>query len=433
MDPQNRSLTIRYIDSIKPPQLPIRRIEYPDGVVEGLRLRVTFRGVKSWTLRYRVGTRRPQLKLGRYPRVTLEKARRRARIALAKVDQGRDPAAERKAKLKAPHPMPAECLTLARFKPAYLDFAKLTKRSWPEDERRYDNKFIPWWGDVPLKDLTRKMIADRLAVVAANTPVEANRLKSLITKVLNVAVDRGEIENHPATRMKKPGGDEAGRERVLTEHEIRVCWDSVATAESAFWTEASEDADAITMLHPHFASWVRLRLFTLQRGSEIIEMRWPDIELDTRWWTIPAKYTKNKLVHRVPLSDLAIEELHRLRAGVPRHECVFPNDRLTGSRKHRLKRFSLAEITGIEDIVPRDLRRTGSTNLGRLKVPEIHIDKLLNHMEGGPRSRKIYNRYEDDAEKRAAMEVWTTELRRVLGERLPSGLSAPIQPLELIA
>jgi hypothetical protein len=87
MDPQHKALTIRYIDSIKPPQLPIRCVDYPDGVVEGLKLRVTFRGVESWALRYRVGTRKPRIKLGRYPRITLERARKRARVALAKVDR----------------------------------------------------------------------------------------------------------------------------------------------------------------------------------------------------------------------------------------------------------------------------------------------------------------------------------------------------------
>jgi integrase len=367
----SKALTARSIDSLKPPQLPLRRLECPDGSVEGLILRVTFRGVKSWALRYRLGKRRPSIKLGRYPRITLERARRRARIVLAKVDQGRDPAAERKARLEATRVTPVELLTLAGFKTAYINAAKRTKRSWREDERRYDNKLVPWWGHVPLKDLTRRMIAGRLAAVAAETPVEANRVKSLITKVLNIAVDQGEIDSHPATRMKRPGGDEASHQRVLTEHEIRICWDSVSIAEDAFWTDASDGAETAIPLHPHFASWVRLRLFTLQRGSEIIEMRWPDIEIDTQWWTIPAQYTTNKLIHRVPLSDLAVAELHRLHAGVARHECVFPNDRLTGSRKHRLKRFSLAAVSGIEDIVPRDLRRTGSTNLGRLKVPEI--------------------------------------------------------------
>jgi hypothetical protein len=289
--------------------------------------------------------------------------------------------------------MPAASQTLAGFKPAYLSVVKLTKRSWREDERRYDNKLVPWWGAVPLKDLTRKMIADKLATVAAETPVEANRVKSLITKVLSVAVDRGEIENHPATRMKKPGGDESDRERVLAEHEIRVCWDAVATAEDAFWTEASEDGDAKIVLHPHFASWVRLRLFTLQRTNAHIESRSATWQL--RSWSASGQVCRATIVSS-------------------------RTDRLTGSRKHRLKRFSLAEITRIEDIMPRDLRRTGSTNLGRLGVREIHIDRLLNHMEGGPRSRKVYNRYQYDAEKRAAMEVWTAELRRVLRERLPN-------------
>jgi integrase len=44
-----------------------------------------------------------------------------------------------------------------------------------------------------------------------------------------------------------------------------------------------------------------------------------------------------------------------------------------------------------------DLRRTGDTNMHRLKVPDTVVDKVLNHTIGGVRG--IYNRYEYFDEK----------------------------------
>ena len=35
-------------------------------------------------------------------------------------------------------------------------------------------------------------------------------------------------------------------------------------------------------------------------------MCWKNVDLDRRWWTVPASDAKNGLPHRVPLSDLAI-------------------------------------------------------------------------------------------------------------------------------
>jgi len=69
------------------------RVEIPDAVVPGLYLIVQPTGVKSWAVRYRIGCRTRKLTLpGRYPVVSLAKAREAARTALESVTAGEDPA-----------------------------------------------------------------------------------------------------------------------------------------------------------------------------------------------------------------------------------------------------------------------------------------------------------------------------------------------------
>src|SRR5579864_7861463 len=85
------TLTDRVVQQAKPDRA---RVEIPDAVVPGLYLIVQPTGVKSWAVRYRVGkvTRKLTLR-GRYPALSLVKARSAARIALESVSDGEDPAA----------------------------------------------------------------------------------------------------------------------------------------------------------------------------------------------------------------------------------------------------------------------------------------------------------------------------------------------------
>jgi hypothetical protein len=83
------TLTDRVVQQAKATDV---RVEIPDAVVPGLYLIVQPTGVKSWAVRYRVGERRRKLTLqGRYPVLSLAKARDAARTALESISEGEDP------------------------------------------------------------------------------------------------------------------------------------------------------------------------------------------------------------------------------------------------------------------------------------------------------------------------------------------------------
>ena len=72
---------------------------------------------------------------------------------------------------------------------------------------------------------------------------------------------------------------------------------------------------------------------------------------------------------------------------------------------------------GIRDVTMHDLRRTAGTYLSRLGVPKDVRERILNH--GGSRKGSItdgvYNHYEYDAEKRAALELWADAINAITG------------------
>jgi integrase len=72
----------------------------------------------------------------------------------------------------------------------------------------------------------------------------------------------------------------------------------------------------------------------------------------------------------------------------------------------------------IPDATVHDLRRTMGTNLARLGVSKDIRARVLNHVDGARSvTDAVYNQHEFWAEKRAALEIWETELRRIVGNQ----------------
>ena len=172
------------------------------------------------------------------------------------------------------------------------------------------------------------------------------------------------------------------------------------------------------------AAWFRLRLVTAQRGGELLQMRWQDIDEKSHFWSIPSEYVKNALGHRVYLNELA----RNILKTVPHDEksiWVFPKSYM-GDYKHvgrRLAQSTRANIVSETknkpgardkaDIRGHDLRRTAASLMAAGGVPRFVISRLLNHSEEKDIT-SVYDRYGYDAEKRAAMEFWNRQLRVIL-------------------
>ena len=151
---------------------------------------------------------------------------------------------------------------------------------------------------------------------------------------------------------------ERRRDRVLTDAEIRL-----------FWTALDQEPAEI-------AAAFRLRLVTAQRGVEVHNMRWTDVDFDGRWWTIPASDAKNSLPHRVPLNDLAMEILAALRDRVEADGALSPYV-LAGARGPK-RRAAAGHRIGLNDFRGHDLRRTAASRMASAGVPRLVIGKVLN-------------------------------------------------------
>ena len=187
-------------------------------------------------------------------------------------------------------------------------------------------------------------------------------------------------------------GVERRRDRVLTADELRMLWQKL-------------DAES-----PPMAAAFRLRLLTAQRGGEVHDLRWADLDLDGAWWTIPGESSKNGLPHRVPLTAAVLKILRGLR-GTARPDAEYV---LEGARGKRQLSEATAKLA-IPDFRGHDLRRTAASCMASAGVPRLVIGKILNHAEPGDTA--VYDRHSYDAEKRAALEQWARTLDALLKKR----------------
>jgi integrase len=362
-----------------------------DGEFPGFGLRVTANGARSFVLTYTVAGRQRRLTIGSWPAWTATAARERAKELRRQVDRGEDPLGIKEERRDA--------ATFGEIAAEYLEkhAARKKKDGGRRDREILDREVLPVWRYRKAEDIKKRDVKELVERKAAAAPIAGNRLLSCVRKVFNWAAEEELIGSTPCYKMKAPA-EEVERERELKPDEIAKMWGMI--------TEHLDD---------QIARILKLTLCTAQRPGEVCAMEWSELDLDGGWWEIPSTKAKNKVTHRVPLTQLALEQLP------PRGSSrwLFPGRRggdkpiLEGSLAHALRRER--EQIGV-DFNPHDLRRTATTQMGKAEVPQEILDKVLNHKK--PKrdtTGRVYNKYEYSREKAEALQKWERELKRILG------------------
>lgn len=205
-----------------------------DDVVTGLHLRAFPKG-KAWYLRYRTKTRiERKPKLGGFPDMPLEGARRAARAILELVAAGRDPGGEVAEKRRL--------ATVADLCERYMDrWARKHKDPHSADlDDGMINRYIkPGLGKLKVAELKQSDVEDFLEKVLhrrigeqskhhhrnATVPYAANRVRALLSKMLNLSMTepygmrKPELGN-PVKPTEK--NTEKKRKRIAELHELQA-------------------------------------------------------------------------------------------------------------------------------------------------------------------------------------------------------------------
>lgn len=384
-----------------------RRVRYWDVTVPGLVLNVTDKGAKSYGVIFRdLEGRQREPRLGDARIVTLKQARTAALDVLAGAQlHGRDPIAERRA-ARARADI-RRTRTLEKLADAY--FADSRQRKAPLrltlELQSYGKHLRPRFGRHLVEEQTATEIADALKEVAERWgPGAANTALEVIRQMLGFAVSRGWVAQNAAAGIK--AFPKRSRERVATEGELRTIWRALDAA------RLERRSDGISA-----ALALQFAILTLQRRSEVAGLHWREIDWTEKHWTIPGPRTKNKKgPHVVPLSPVALEILKI--AFAQREDGFAFCGRSEEALDAKVLTRAFARLTTtleIDDLTVHDLRRTGATMLTseRLGVLGEIVSRILNHTPPGPAITQVYNRNTYLPQKRAALDAWAADVRRI--------------------
>jgi len=106
---------------------------------------------------------------------------------------------------------------------------------------------------------------------------------AVLTAMGRFALNRDLVKTNVLGTIERPA-PESSRDRVLDDGEI-----------AALMTAVKSEG------YP-FEPLVKLLLLTGQRRSEVAEMRWSEIDLDGKLWTLPKERARNGREHVLPLA-----------------------------------------------------------------------------------------------------------------------------------
>ncbi|MDP2025869.1 site-specific integrase [Sulfuriferula sp.] len=380
------------------------RSTYYDDQVQKLAVRVTSAGTKTFYVITRDGESVAWLKLGTFPDMTVEIARKESQKHLGDFARGASPVQARRVEKQR--------LTLGQSYERYRElYAK------PRGLKTADDTFMIWqrclgvmpdepakkhgrkrqkhpagvdWSNRKLDEITPGEVRTLHAEIGTHTPVQANRVVEIIGTIYARAAEWGYTGINPAKDIRP--FKEQKRDRFIQADELPAFFKALAD-------DTSED----------FKHFVLLCLLTGARRVNVLSAQWQEINLASAVWRIPdTKNGEPVVVALVP------EALEILQSRDPQKSgFVFPTESKTGYLSPPAKRWqALLARAGMADFRIHDLRRSLGSWQAITGASLVVIGKSLGHKSAD--ATMIYARLSMDP-VRASVNTATAAMLEAAG------------------
>lgn len=353
-----------------------------DETVRPLALCITAKGTRTWYYYGRVAGKPERIRLGRFPALTPDEARKAARRIAGGIAAGDNPQAEKRA---AKGDLALEA-AFSRFKVMPSKRTKTPKR--PATLKAYQAQYdahLSAWADRKLTDISADAVAALHAKIGRDHgPYMANRVLALLRAIYGVGPKLGYTGEDPTRHV----------DRFPEQSRIR----SLKTDELQRFTAVLDGHH-----DQNLADLIRLALWTGARRSNVCGMRWDQLDLDAELWVIDAADTKTHEPYAPALTPEAVALLKARRLIVdPASPWVFPSAKsksghMEASPNAFKKLLAEAEVEGLRF---HDLRHTAASWMSDTGATLQAIADQLGHRNLAT-TRKYSHR--SNAAVRAAM------------------------------
>lgn len=353
-----------------------------DTDVLGLSICIYASGSRSFMFDYRASGRQRRYTIGRWPEWSVTAARERAKALRREIDAGQDPVAERDDARGAPR-IPD---LIDRYLKEHA--AHLAPRNAADQNSMLRKLVEPHWKSRLVAEIEPADVERVLTLIAEGrarpkkekpkgerrkplqpprpTPIRANRVGEVLRKMFNLAVVWKMRPNNPAATFRR---------RMEVERDRFLSLDEISRLAAAL--QAAEDQRG--------AAIIRMCMLTGARLGEVRTARFEHFDLDHGAWAKPAANTKQRRIHRVPISAETCALVRTRGEAVPKGcAWLFPGDAEGKDQPvQEVRRFwkAIQTVAGLPGVRVHDLRHTFASLLVSGGASLEMIGKLLGHSQ----------------------------------------------------
>ncbi len=349
-----------------------RQYERMIATVNGLSIRVSQTGQKTFSLVYQLNGKTKRVTLGVYGDVTLEFASARAKEIRALAKSGIDffaQAANQQEQTRTP--------MFIALVPLYIAYGR-TAKGWTErTAKECDYVLRSSWQPLHNKEVDsikkpdiQKVLNDIMAegkLSAANHAfADIRRFFNWIEKLGHFT--KGDVTVNPCHGVERPAPLRKRRVK-LTDAEMASVW--LAAEKTGY----------------PYGDMIRLQILTNVRRAIIASMKWKDVDLEKKRWTYKRK-KHDAGTATIPLTDMAAAII----SGLPRFQSEFvfpsrtdPKKPFSGFSKAKKRLQALCgvkedDMNFLANWRPHDFRRNFKTTMGEEQhAPRDVVEVMMDH------------------------------------------------------
>lgn len=384
-------LTKRTIDGLEP-----RDKDYFewDDELPGFGIRIWPTGKKTYVAQYRSGKQTRRFKVGSHGALTVDEARKQAKIVLGDVARGEDPQLDRATRRKS--------MTVKDLCDVYIEAAEkgliFGKQGKPKkastiyvDKGRLKRHVVPLLGNKLVQDVTTadvvKMMRDitvgktaideKTGTLRGRSIVEggagtASQSVTLLSAIITFAISEGILQHNVARGIKKPAVGK--RTRRLDADDYRALGKVLEDSPEVAWQGV-----------------VGSKLFVLTgfRLGEIASLKWSEVDEDGSCFRLGDSKTGASVR---PVGKSVFDVLKSVTR-LPGNPYVLPSPRKEGGYYSSLDAAMdrLTEKAKLDGVTSHTLRHSYASVAGDLGFTEITISALLGHAAGNVTQRYVHH------------------------------------------